>query len=136
MPREKANRASLSVTLAPTEEIPRSLDTPPIKAPSLSWELAEAKGKRDSNPEPLGTGQSLNPAGGGGVSPSAPLELEGMSLGTKGVGEKIRNCIVSAVDPFPGVPAVAQWLTNPTRNHEVVGSVPGLAQWVEDPALP
>ena len=26
------------------------------------------------------------------------------------------------------VPVVAQWLTNPTRNHEVVGSVPALAQ--------
>ena len=26
--------------------------------------------------------------------------------------------------------------TNPTRNHEVVGSVPGLAQWVTDPVLP
>ena len=25
---------------------------------------------------------------------------------------------------------MAQWLTNPTRNHEVVGSIPGLAQWV------
>ena len=37
---------------------------------------------------------------------------------------------------FPGVPVVAQWLTNPTRNHEVAGSVPALAQWVNDPALP
>ena len=35
-----------------------------------------------------------------------------------------------------GVPVVAQWLTNPTRNHEVAGSVPALAQCVRDPALP
>ena len=34
-----------------------------------------------------------------------------------------------------GVPVVAQWLTNPTRNH-VAGSIPALVQWVEDPALP
>ena len=36
---------------------------------------------------------------------------------------------------FSRVPVVAQWLTNPTRNHEVVVSIPGLDQWVKDLAL-
>ena len=30
---------------------------------------------------------------------------------------------------------MAQWLTNPTGNHEVAGSVPALARWDDDPAL-
>jgi len=31
---------------------------------------------------------------------------------------------------------VAQWLIDPTRNHEVTGLIPDLTQWVEDPASP
>ena len=34
-----------------------------------------------------------------------------------------------------GVPVVAQWLMNPTRNDEVASSIPALAQCVNDPAL-
>ena len=30
---------------------------------------------------------------------------------------------------------MAQWLMNPTRNQEIVSSIPGLTQWVKDPVL-
>ena len=35
-----------------------------------------------------------------------------------------------------GVPVVVRWITNPTRNCEVAGLIPGFAQWVGDLALP
>ena len=35
-----------------------------------------------------------------------------------------------------GVPAVVQWVKNPTSIREDVGSIPGLSQWVKDLMLP
>ena len=50
--------------------------------------------------------------------------------------EHFTVCNCSSMKVKTGVPGMAQWLTNPTRNHEVLGSIPGLAQWVKDLALP
>ena len=46
------------------------------------------------------------------------------------------SCFLGIKSSPVGVPIVAQWLTNPSRNHGVAGSIPGLAQWVRDLALP
>ena len=35
----------------------------------------------------------------------------------------------------PGVPFMAQWLTNPSRIHKDAGWIPGLAQWIKDLVL-
>ena len=57
-----------------------------------------------------------------------PMSLQQLGNGKNKKKKKKKKKIL-------GVPVMAQWLTNPTRKQEVVGSIPDLAQWVKDLAL-
>ena len=68
----------------------------------------------------------------GAAAPTRPLAWELLYA----TGEALKTLEKKIKRENPGVPVMAQWLTNPTRNHEVEGLIPYLAQWVKDLALP
>ena len=45
------------------------------------------------------------------------------------------NIFFPKLKAIPGISIVAQWLMNPTRNHEIAGSILALLSWVKDLAL-
>ena len=51
-------------------------------------------------------------------------------------GENSHRCSCVIIGSVNGSSRRGALETNPTRNHEVIGSIPGLAQWVENPLLP
>ena len=59
-----------------------------------------------------------------------------LEVGEKQVAFEVEEQFRIRTKDKAGVPIVAQWLTNWTRNHEVAGSIPGLTQCVKDLVLP
>ena len=65
------------------------------------------------------------------------LSFEGFTItqGKRDFAGVIKNFVEVPGVEVPGVPVVAQWVTNLISTHEDASLIPGLAQWVKDLVL-
>ena len=70
---------------------------------------------------------SLTHCAGPGIEPASQLSRDAADSTVPQQDLQQLFCIVKTILKT-GVLVMAQWLTNPTRNHEVAGAIPGLAQ--------
>ena len=88
----------------------------------MNWALTTYKGEYFSSIIIFNLHKQFSEAGTLQMRKLRLEEIINHTQGQRWVGDSdLQNLI-------PGVPVMAQWLTNPTKNHEVAGSIPDLSK--------
>ena len=95
------------------------------KSPDLALRACGLKPKTNFALE--GAGSSHTPSGPQGRGVRKEAQTWALSLALPSLQRLEMKQETAALKVGPGVPVMAQWLTNPTRNHKVAGPIPDLA---------